>query len=41
MATRTSLVVGDFLVWQGQGLVRVEGSEDRPQRLRKLTRGCS
>src|SRR5262245_48271177 len=23
MASRTSFVVGDFLVWQGQGLVRV------------------
>ena len=28
MAPRTSIVVGDFLVWQGQGLVRVEGSRE-------------
>ena len=29
MAPHTSFVVGDFLVWQGQGVVRVEGTEDR------------
>lgn len=29
MAPRTSFVVGDFVVWQGQGLVRVEGSHEK------------
>ena len=29
MAPRTRYVVGDLVVWQGQGLVRVEGTEDR------------